>query len=66
MTTKRRKLVASAKPGVHQVKIYKAKFVQTYVYARIRKATFDDIPTKKTLMSAIFRMAHNILKSKEI
>ncbi len=54
-------LVASARAGVHQVEIYKPRFTQTFVYARVRKATFVEPPTFKTFMSAIFRLAHERL-----
>jgi len=58
---KKCELVASAKPGVHQVKLYKKKFTQTYVYARVRKETFVEQPSPKAFMSAIFRLAHERL-----
>jgi len=61
-----KELIASARPGQHQVKIYKNKYVKTFVYARVRKMTFIENPSHKNFMSAIFRIAHNILKQTSI
>lgn len=58
----KKKLVASAKKGTHEVKIYHKGYVKKYVYGRIRKETFPDQPSPKAFMSAIFRLAHDVLR----
>lgn len=68
-------LVASAKPGSHEVKIYNCyikksgylkptdrKCTNTFVYARVRKSTFVEPPSFKSFMAAVFRLAHHRLK----
>lgn len=67
-------LVASAKPGVHQVRVFncyirKSGFlkptdkysVKRFMYARVRRETFID-PTPQDFIGAVLKVAHNILE----
>lgn len=71
---KKAQLVASAKPGVHEVKTFSCyikksgylkptdkECTNTFIYARVRKSSFIEQPTQKAFMSAIFRLAHDRL-----
>lgn len=67
------RLVAQARPGVHQVKVFNCyikksgyvkatdtQSVSKFMYARVRKETFED-PSEKAFISAVFKMAHTML-----
>ncbi len=72
-------LVASAKPGLHQVKVLNCYIKRngyvkptgiycsnTFVYSRVRKMTFIEQPTEKAFKAAILRLAHEVLVESEI
>ncbi len=71
---KNAQLVASAKPGIHEVKTFHCyvkrtgylrpsvrKCTNIFVYARVRNSPFWEQPTQKAFMNAIFRLAHDRL-----
>jgi len=61
MTKPKPKLIASCKPGVHKVKIYRNSYVTVYINNRVRKMTYEP-PDFQGFMSSIFQIAHNILQ----
>lgn len=71
-------LVASAKPGVHEVKTFfcyikksgylkhtPRKCTNTFLYARVRKMSFIERPSRRAFMQAIFRLAHERLNQRD-
>jgi hypothetical protein len=70
------RLIASAKPGVHEVKIFNCYIkksgyvkpthmyrVSKFKYARVRKAIFEEQPTEKAFISAVLTIAHKTLRA---